>query len=979
MKSFLEECAADILSKFGNSSSVCVVFPNNRTLLHFRKEYARIKNQVSFSGFMFPISKVLNQFLKSNIPDELTLLFYLYEAFRKVFGFDGMYNANIAADFNSFYDTGCKILQDFNEIDNYLVDIDQLCHNFADINELEAFYSEFEPEQVEIIRTFWANFSQERLSREKERYRELWTNLPRVYHIFQDILTRNGAMYSGMKNRRIYQLTRNGQLPMRFKTYIFVGFNVLNKCERGLFGYLRNAGRARFYWDADDYYISDKAQEAGLFMRGLLSEFPDELNRRPQQNILHNPKKVEYIGVPLEVAQAKCIHGIIEALSKTDGYSETKTAVVLGDEHLLFPVLNSLPQSVRNVNVTMGYPFSETPVYSFILNCLQLRRNFRKAEKSGTSTYYFNDVLSVINHPLVANLPDFYSRQISARIREDRMIRVAADFLGSFSNILNTVFCNFDNEKEPVDILQTYLSILSELYFLKNPKPEETPRLENEFLFNAYLSVKTLYNNILKLPQAQLDEELVISILKSHLLGIIVPFESQDDQGIQVMGMMETRNLDFDNVIMLGMNEGVFPKRSENNSFITEGMRLAFDMPIVKYKDAVFGYFFYRLFQRAENVTILYNNVFSSTLSGEPSRFVTQLLKEASMLERKDSRLDITLRQFVRNIKPVPGAGLDISSNVDTVQRLGRYYSQGEDKRAISPSALNTFINCPLKFYFQYVLLMSPLEELDEEGSPADFGLILHAAIENIYNHIADGDRMITAGAISAIKPDCERFVMDAYNDVFKLSKRSKDELSGFEAVFFDVLMQYLHRILDYDITIAPFELMGAEKGIYSTIDVPVDGKILHVNIGGTIDRIDKMQDGTVRIVDYKTGNVTGKMNFKSVEDVFDEQKGEHRPSQAFQVLLYSYVYMQKYCGENPEPVIYAVRSDISARDSRFKVGDEKPQRLLTSGNIRAYADEFAGRLKDLLATILNPETRFEARPSSYCQYCNFAGVCQNG
>ncbi len=978
MKSFLEECAGDILRKFGNSSSVCVVFPNNRTLLHFRKEYARIKNQVSFSGFMFPISKVLNQFLKANIPDELTLLFHLYEAFRQVFGVDGMYNANIAADFNSFYDTGCKILQDFNEIDNYLVDIDQLCHNFADINELEAYYAGFEPDQVEIIRTFWANFSQEKLSREKLRYRELWTNLPKVYHLFRDILAKNGAMYSGMKNRSIYQLTRNGQLPMKFQTYIFVGFNVLNKCEQGLFSYLRTAGRARFYWDADDYYISDRAQEAGLFMRGLLEKFPDELGSHPQQNILHQPKKVEYIGVPLEVAQAKCVHDIIEELSAEPGYCETKTAVVLGDEHLLFPVLNSMPGSVKNVNVTMGYPFPETPVYSFILNCLQLRRNFRKSAGEGDSTYYYNDVLSVINHPMVVNIADFYSRQISGRIRTDRMIRVESGFLGSFSNIMNTIFCGFENEKQPVDMLQTFLSILSELYFLKNPKPGDTPRLENEFIFNAYLSVKTLYNNLLSLPQHQLDEELVVNILKSHLMGIIVPFESQDDEGIQVMGMMETRNLDFDNVIMLGMNEGVFPKRSENNSFVTEGMRLAFDMPIVKYKDAVFGYFFYRLFQRARNIRILYNNVFATNISGEPSRFVIQMLKEASRGERPDSMMEIVQRQFVRNIKPMPSAGVEIESNPDTVSQLSRYYTQGEGGRPISPSALNTYMNCPLKFYFQYVIRLNPLEELEEEASPADFGLVLHAAIENIYNHIADGSRMITAESISAIRPACEGFVLDAYNAVFKLSKKSKAELSGFDTIFFDVLMQYLHRILDYDATLAPFELLGAEKGIYSTIDVPVDGRMLHVNIGGTIDRIDRLSDGTVRIVDYKTGDVAHKMSFADIEEVFDHTKGKDRPSQAFQVLLYSYVYMQRHPGELPEPVIYAVRSDIRPYDSKFKVGGCRPPVMLSPRNIQAYTDEFAERLKVLMATILDPSNKFEARPSDYCKYCNFSHICQN-
>ncbi len=976
MKSFLEECAEDILRKYSNDNSVCVVFPNNRTMLHFRKIYARLKNEVSFSGCLFPINKIQNQFMRCNVADELTLLFYLYDAFHQVFADGAMMNSNIASDFNSFYDTGRRILSDFNEIDNYLIDIDQLCHNFADINELEEFYAGFDPDQVEIIRTFWANFSNERLSHEKKRYKELWTNLPRVYRLFHQILDNAKAMYSGMKNRKIYELTRSGNLPIKFGTYIFVGFNVLNKCERGLFRYLLSAGKARFYWDADDYYIADKAQEAGLFMRQLLTEFPDELHKKPQSNILHSPKDVEYIGVPLEVGQAKCIHDIIENLQKEEGYSETKTAVILGDEHLLFPVLNSMPNSVRNVNVTMGYPFSETPVYSFILNCLQLRRNFRKSATSGTADYYFHDVLSVINHPLVANLTEFYSKQLNARIREDRMIRVKADFIGSFSNILSTIFCGYDSENSPVDILQNYLSILSQLYFIKNPKPEENPKLENEFIFNAYLQIKTLYNNLLKLPQDQLGEDLVVNILKSHLMQIIVPFESEDDQGIQVMGMIETRNLDFDNVIMLGMNEGVFPKRSENDSFISEGMRLAFDLPIVKYKDAVFGYFFYRLLQRAKTVKILYNNVFATNVSGEPSRFATQVLKEASQEQRPDSMLSITQSQFVRNIKPTQGRELSVEGSADSVNRLSRYFSQGDDARSLSPSALNTFINCPLKFYFQYVVRLNPVDQIEEEASAADFGTILHAAIEKIYKDICDGNGMITAEAIKAVEPRKESFVLAAYNETFKLNRKSRNELSGFDAVFFDVLMQYLDRILVYDITLAPFELKGAEKGIYSHIDVDVDGHTIKVNIGGTIDRIDRLKDGTIRIVDYKTGNVAEKMKFQNVDDVFDSNKHDKRPSQAFQVLFYSYVYMTRHPKERPEPVIYGVRSDIEAYDTRFKVGDEKPQQLLGSGNIWDLAQEFADKLRALLAEVFSPNQTYEARPSRYCEYCNFRSLC---
>lgn len=978
MNSFLEDCAADILRKYDNDDSVCVVFPNKRTMLHFRKSYARIKNEVSFSGHLYPIDKVLNQFLPSVRADELTLLFLLYDAFHQVFAHEGMLNASIATDFDSFYDSGRKILSDFNEIDNYLVDINQLCRNFADLSEIDAFYApSMAQDVIEIIRSFWSNFSQQKLSKEKERYLELWTGLPKVYKIFNDSLDAAHVCYTGKKNRAICNKIKSDGLDTKFSTYIFVGFNILNKCERDIFRYLHNGKKAKFYWDADDYYISDPVQEAGLFMRRLIDEFPDELHgKRPPANIISSPKNVEYIGVPLEVGQAKCVHDIIQQWSKMPDYNETRTAVVLGDEHLLFPVLNSLPKCVERVNVTMGYPFVETPVYSFLLNCLQLRRNYRPGTSGGS--YYYNDVLAVINHPLVVNIPEFCSKQIEEKIRAERLIRVSGDLLGSYGNLLSLIFCSQDNEKTPSDIILTFLSILSELYFIKNPEPSETPRLENEFIFNAYTSLKNLYNNILTLPQ-DVSPDLVANILKEHLVGIKVPFESDDDNGIQLTGMMETRNLDFDNVIMIGMNEGVFPKRSESNSFITEGMRLAFEMPVVKYKDAVFGYFFYRLFQRAKNVKVLYNNVFSSALSGEPSRFATQILKEASSNVRPDSKLDIQMRQFVREIKPIEGREITVQNNDDTVSRLSAYFSQGDDRRSLSPSALNTFIDCPLAFYLKYVIRLRQTEELDEEASAADFGSILHAAIENIYNDIKNDDRIITADMIAAVRPVAEGFVLKAYNDHFKVNISDKADISGFDSIFFDVLMQYLNRILDYDAHIAPFELIGAEKGIYSTVEVNVGGKTLKVNIGGTIDRIDRIVGtGKIRIVDYKTGNVADKMKFPDVEGVFDFTKADHRPSQAFQVLLYSYVYMQRHPGAHPVPVIYAVRNKIDARDTLFRIGSGRSSVVVDDSNIATLTEDFSARLKELLATLFDTSQTFLPRPSNRCERCDFRGICNS-
>lgn len=966
MKSFLEECASDILQKYDKDDSVCVVFPNKRTMVYFRKEYAKLKNQVSFAKNLYPVDKILQQFLKFNQADDLTLLFELYKAFKEVFDRDGMKNRNIAADFNAFFDTGQKLLADFNEIDNYLVDIDQLCHNCADLNELDAFYAGLDEKIIGIIRAFWANFSSEKLSREKLRFYELWVNLPKVYNIFKARLKELGCSYSGMHKREICALIKKGGLETRFKTYIFVGFNVLNKAERKIFTHLRLAGKAKFYWDADNYYISDSAQEAGLFMRGYLSDYPNELYPVPPDNILLGKKNVEFIGCPLEISQSKVVHDILLKFRQQPDYKESKTAVVLGDEHLLFPILSSIPQKIEKINVTMGFPFKETPVFSFLNNCLQLKNNER------TGDYYFKDVLGVLNHPFVCKLPDFHSKLITKKINDERKIRITKEFLGSFSHVLNLIFNS--EVSTPADLLKNVLEILSEIYFIKNPEPEDNPKIENEFIYQAYLSIKNLYNNILKLPLEGLESRLVISILRQHLSQIKIPFDSKDDDGIQIIGMMETRNIDFDNVILTGMNEGVFPKRSENTSFITESMRLAFDMPIVKFKDAVFGYFFYRLFQRAKNVIVLYNNVFANNLSGEMSRFATQILKEASKPWNPKSNFEILERQFSRTVNPSKDKETVIKNSDEIFEKLKPYLTKGEGTRALSPSALNTYIACPLKFYFQYIAKLSPVEELEEEADQADFGTVLHRTVELLYSPFCG--KTISKNEIEALKYDKEKCALEAFNQHFMVNNKSKADLSGLDAIFFEVLLAYVDRILDYDKKNAPLKIVKTEDPVYGSIPFVIDGKKYEANIGGIVDRADFVESTkTFRIVDYKTGNVIKHLTFKNIDSLFDGSLKD-RSSEGFQVFLYSYVYMKKYPSVVPLPVIYSVRQDITDLNTRFSMSENKIRTEVNTSNIKELTDKFALNLQSVLARLFDKKQTFQAMPGDNCKYCDFKSFC---
>lgn len=973
METFLEETAKDILQKYGSRESVCVVFPNKRTLSFFRKAYAEAVGGTSFAGNFFTINKVIAQ-LSGYMPveDNVNLLFTLYDAFAEVFK-DSEYNARLASGFDVFYDTGVKLLKDFNEIDNYLVDLKQLCNNFADIADIEAFYagSSFSEEQIDAIKSFWTNFSPERLSKEKLRYKELWINLPRVHDIFVNKLLERGKGYTGLINRLICNKIDDGTINPKYKTYIFVGFNALNKTERKIFAWFRKNGSGHFYWDSDSYYITDPVQEAGLFLRQYLSDYPDDRKLPLPNNIIGNPKNVEYIGVPLSVAQAKAVYGILDDFAHQEDFKPEKTAVILGDEHLLFPVLNSLPESIGSVNVTMGYPFKETPVYSLLHNCLALRKNLKgKGEKA---MFYYKDVNAILQHPLICNLPNVNAKIIVEHIVANKMIRVAAKMFEPECQLLKNIFCFPLTETSPTDILFNLMNVISEYFFIKNPEVKPKESVENEYLYTAYTKIKALYNVLFdNRDKYTLSEELVISLLRQNFDSVSVPFDSESvGNSVQIMGMIESRNIDFDNIIMLGINEGVFPKVSENDSFITEGMRMAFDMPVLKYKDAIFAYFFYRLFQRAKNIKVLYNNVFGQSTSGEPSRFATQILKEASSQYRPDSQLVITEREFMRQITPSGKYLTNIDNNQNTVDILKRYLANDFRNSKLSPSALNTYLDCPLKFYFQYVARLAPEEEIQEDISPADFGTILHASVETLYSQLKNADGFITAEALNVSEPIAEQHILNAYNRNFNLKLKDKESLEGFHKIFFEIVKRYLRRIIDYDKSVAPFKFLAAEENAYCSIDVNINGKDEKVWIGGKLDRLDVDHLGRLRIVDYKTGSTEKKMSFNTIPDDLFCGASKNRKTIAFQLLFYSYVYIQKHPEMRPVPAVYAVRNAISEADTYLSA----QKQLVDSSNIKALTDEFATELKKLLENIFNCE-KFLPTPNDYCKYCNFSQLC---
>ena len=723
MKPFLKETAEDVLKKHkGNLNKICIVFPNKRTRLFFRKHFADSVGETDWAVNMMDIRRLVRDFIKLKEPDKLSLNFDLFEIFKKV-----NKTSSNKYSFDKFYRLGEIILNDFNEIDSWLVDPPLIFRNIKDVEEIENVFDWLSDEQKSVLRTFWQNFSPEKQSEEKKKFIELWNLLPEIYKQFTESLLEKNLAYNGLLFRQISNKISKGELKTgKYEKYIFTGFNALNKAEETLFNYLKEKGKAEFYWDTDKYYQFDKKQESGDFLRKnfkALNIFEENL----PDNLISKHKNIDVIGVPLETGQAKLIPTILENYDIDEKGDDT--AIVLSDEHLLFPVLHSLPEFVENINITMGYPFSATSLFNLIQQYLKLQ-SFAFKSKNRIKTYYYKDVIALIKHPYIWESAPEISKFTLSEIENNNSVYIPAkELIEKDSELYRIVFAPLDDKNPTENLLENLLTILFILFDKSKDSEGKTVKtIENEYIHRVYTSIKR-FKEIINSKNIDLGILLTIDLLKQILMAEQVPFSGEAVEGLQLMGVLETRNLDFKNLIILGMNEGNFPSISQPQSFISQSIRYVFGMPLVKYQDSVYAYLFYRLIQRAENITFVYNNIINSSTTGEISRFIQQLDFE--------SGLKINHKQFKQDLIPASQKQIIIKKNDDILLKLSKYFStNGYCERRLSASAINSFIDCPLQFYFRYIAGLRTLDTVEEDISHAAFGTILHDSLENIYTYI---------------------------------------------------------------------------------------------------------------------------------------------------------------------------------------------------------------------------------------------------
>lgn len=958
MESFLKLVAADLYKHTeGNLAHTAVVFPNKRAGLFFNEYLAQESDSPIWSPAYVSISELFRSLSPWEVGDPVKLVCELYKIFRR--------ETQSTETLDDFYFWGEMLISDFDDADKNKVDTDKLFSNLQDLRNIMDDYTFIDDEQEEAIRQFFQNFSIERRTALKERFISLWDVLGNIYKGFRESLASQNIAYEGMMYRHVIEHLDVDKLP--YEKYIFVGFNVLNKVEHTLFTQLKDAGKAVFYWDYDEFYMKENRQavthEAGEFIRRNLRDFPSPLSGELFKN-LSKPKEVHYIASSTENAQARYLPQWIRNNLTTP---EKETAVVLCNEALLQPVLHSLPAEVKHVNITMGFPLSQTPVYSFLIALLELHThgfNF----KSGR--YTFQSVVTLLKHPYTRQLTGQAELLEKELTRNNRFYPLPGE-LGK-DEFLTRLFTPLSGNLNLCIRLSETLQQVAGIYQANTSGTEDTDafnQLYRESLFKAYTTINR-FRTLIEEDELTVQSETFRRLLVKVLSTTNIPFHGEPAIGMQVMGVLETRNLDFRHLVLLSVNEGQLPKSGGDSSFIPYNLRKAFGMTTIEHKIAVYAYYFYRLLQRAERITLMYNTSSDGLNRGEWSRFMLQFLIEWPH--------PIT-RQFLEAGQSPQGTSpITVEKTPDVMRRMQSLFDvRANPKAKFSPSALNYYLDCPLKFYYRYVAGLSAPDEVSAEIDSATFGSIFHYAAEHIYKDLTTHGKVINKEALETLlrnEVKLQDYVDTAFKKLFfNVPQNEKPEYNGVQLINSAVIARYLKQLLQNDLCYAPFTFIASEMEVDEPIDIQTPKGVIKSRIGGIIDRMDS-KDGTLRIVDYKTGGDADTP--PHVESLFIPDK--KRSNYVFQTFLYAAIMCRKQPTMKIAPaLLYIHRAATETYSPVIQMGEpRKPKEAVE--DFSKYEKEYRERLQGLLEEIFNPEKSFtQTEIIEKCTYCDFKALCK--
>ena len=960
VNSFLEQVATRLHRVYGKDlHRFCIVFPNIRAGLFFRKYLAQLSANPVWAPAFRSLDSLFEEITGWTQADHLSLIFDLFRAFK--------HHKPTDESFENFYFWGEMLLEDFDDVDKQLVHVKNLFRNLADIKEIDGLFDNYMTDrQKEAIRLFWQDFNDGNKGMFKNDFETIWSLLYPVYETFKHSLKKKSAGYEGMIQREAVRLMNDGiDLNASFDKYVFIGFNALTKCEARFFSLLKKQQKAIFFWDYDDYYLRNEWHEAGAFMRENIKLFSPECNF-DTNNLEHPSKHIEIISVPSETGQPKLAGQLLENIYAREGENMDwiRAAVVLPDEYLLLPMLSMLPDVASYVNITMGYPFTCSPANSLFERLALLQQHCRI--NAGGARFYHQDVCLILQHPYIQTVIPDEAASIIKYIIEHNRIYVEAPTTGW---LLQDIFKRCTHALEFTEYM---LNIVSKI-------ADDTPNPASEgdgdggrglYLYTLTTALQRI-RDVLVTNGIDMEIQVFCRLLRKVFASLKIPFSGEPLRGLQLMGMLETRSLDFDHVIILSMNEGIFPKGTPRQSFIPYNLRKGFGLTTSEQRDAVSAYHFYRLIQRATNVYLIYNSAATDLNSGEMSRYLTQLIYEPAF--------NVQRRNFTFNINIGSDHPIIKERTDETRQILGMYLAESDETdvrksltKSLSPSALNSYMDCPLKFYFRYVEGLKEKDEVIDEIDHSVFGKLLHKTMELIYRPLMK--TVITADVLTDIQRDgktIQRELLKAFaEEYFHTGQIADEDITGRNIIIREVLLKYIRRIIEIDKKVAPFTILSLEEPLRVRLPIRKDGYTRSLNMRGFIDRLDCVHD-TVRIIDYKTGNA--QRSFSSVADLFDSSKtGNHAVMQTL-----TYACMTRMAHDEYPRIcsgLYVLK-DIFDDDFDPRIHKSRQSPI---ENYFDVAEEFEIELNRLLSEIFlsdQPFTQTENRKK--CEYCLYKDICQ--
>ena len=927
---FLHEVARDLYERYGEGlSDRALLFPSRRARLFFVDALTGIAGRPMWQPQWVTVDDLMAEISGLHTGDRVRLITELYK----------IYSEYHAEPFDKFYFWGDMLLTDFDTIDKYRIDAAMLFRNISEIKEIEADISYLTPAQLQILR-FWSSLGDEAdLSAEKRKFLAIWKTLGPVYRRFRERLAELGIAYNGMVQRAAADRIREGGYAFpEPRRYVVAGFNALSECEKVLFRFLSTAAETDFYWDYDSYYKDRPEQEAGMFVRENIVQFP------PRGAVSHDnmerPKELTAVAAVSNAVQCKHAAAILRELAAA-GPLDKRTAVVLTDENLLLPLLYALPPEIGRVNVTMGYPLRSSLAYTFVERLVELQAHRRT--KGAGCTFYHADAVGSLAHPYIADGDARVTRAMPDEIVRDRRISIDARWLG----------------RHVSDWLLRVTAAVARM-----PYEGDDARQRVEFL--AVIAEElTKLRNSLDECDIELTPEVYASLLRRHLQTLRIPYEGEPLEGVQIMGILETRNLDFDNVILLSMNDDNFPgNHMAQASFVPYNLRAAYGLPTPEHHEGVYAYYFYRLVQRARRVWMLYCSHADDKSTGEPSRYIYQLDYESGFpVKRVEVGVDVNLAET---------APIEVAKDEGVMRRLERF-TDPESKATLSPTAFFRYVACPLRFYFHSVARLEADDEISEEVDAPMFGTILHAAVQKLYARIVGelhpGDTLRTMLRTGEVAAAVEAAINENY---LRDTAATAGDYTGNLLLVKDIVTRYLRGgVMPYDAAHDAFTVTGLEQEVAYGFDFESAGRPLRMKFAGIADRIDVLEDGTLRVVDYKTG--APHLEFAGVESLF-RGEGKQRLSNILQTLLYA-MMLYRTRGADAVPALYYVRA--MNRPDYLPTLDDRETGLRGAG-YTLYAERFEELVGETLAELYDPSVPFrQCEDADTCNFCDFNVICK--